>query len=105
MTNAEPESKSRDRVDAVAETLDGFELAEKDLELRREGDVLSTIQSGGKSSLRLLRVVKDSDLIVEAREVAAALLEDDPDLERHEALRDALRRRLDESEAAFLAKN
>jgi ATP-dependent DNA helicase RecG len=67
--------------------------------------VLSTIQSGGKSSLRLLRVVKDSDLIVEAREVAAALLADDPDLERHEALRDALRRRLDESEAEFLAKN
>jgi ATP-dependent DNA helicase RecG len=105
VTNAEPDSKSRERVDAVAETLDGFELAEKDLELRREGDVLSTIQSGGKSSLRLLRVVKDSDLIVEAREVAAALLADDPDLERHEALRDALRRRLDESEAEFLAKN
>jgi len=73
--------------------------------MRREGDVLSTIQSGGKSSLRLLRVVKDSELIIQAREVAAAVLAVDPELVTHEALRDALRRRLDETEAAFLAKN
>ncbi len=105
VTNAEEETPARDRVDVVASTLDGFELAEADLVMRREGDVLSTIQSGGKSSLRLLRVVKDSELIIEAREVAAAVLAVDPQLETHEALRDALRRRLDETEAAFLAKN
>ena len=105
VTNADEETPARERVDVVASTLDGFELAEADLVMRREGDVLSTIQSGGKSSLRLLRVVKDSELIIEAREVAAAVLADDPDLVTHEALRDALRRRLDETEAAFLAKN
>jgi len=105
VTNAEAESIAAQRVDAVADTLNGFELAEKDLELRREGDVLSTIQSGGKSSLRLLRVVTDGETIIEAREVASTVLEGDPTLERHEPLRNALRRRLDESEAAFLAKN
>jgi len=105
VTNADEETPARERVDVVASTLDGFELAEADLVMRREGDVLSTIQSGGKSSLRLLRVVKDSELIIEAREVAAAVLAVDPELVTHEALRDALRRRLDETEAAFLAKN
>jgi len=105
VTNADEETPARERVDVVASTLDGFELAEADLVMRREGDVLSTIQSGGKSSLRLLRVVKDSELIIQAREVAAAVLAVDPELVTHEALRDALRRRLDETEAAFLAKN
>jgi len=105
VTNADEETPARERVDVVASTLDGFELAEADLVMRRGGDVLSTIQSGGKSSLRLLRVVKDSELIIQAREVAAAVLAVDPELVTHEALRDALRRRLDETEAAFLAKN
>ena len=57
---------ARERVDAVAATLDGFDLAEVDLELRGEGDVLGDAQSGARSSLRLLRVVKDADLIAEA---------------------------------------
>ena len=105
VTRAEEGTVARERVDAVASTLDGFELAQKDLELRREGDVLGDIQSGGRSSLRLLRVAKDGDLIGDAREVAAAVLRDDPGLSTHDALREALARRLDETEAAFLAKN
>ncbi|WP_368499199.1 ATP-dependent DNA helicase RecG [Herbiconiux sp. A18JL235] len=104
VSHAEAESVARQRVDAVAATLDGFELAEVDLELRREGDVLGSTQSGGRSSLRLLRVVKDADLIQEARAAAFAVVGDDPGLDEHPALRDALERRLRESERSFLAK-
>ncbi|HEX4403021.1 MAG TPA: ATP-dependent DNA helicase RecG [Galbitalea sp.] len=105
VTRAEEGTISRERVDAVASTLDGFELAQKDLELRQEGDVLGSIQSGGRSSLRLLRVAKDGELISDARMLAAGVLETDPTLAQHPALREALARRLDETEAAFLAKN
>jgi ATP-dependent DNA helicase RecG len=105
VTSAEAGSLARERVDAVAATLDGFELAQRDLELRQEGDVLGSVQSGGRSSLRLLRVVKDAGLILEARESAAALLADDPGFAAHPALREALARRLDESERDFLAKS
>lgn len=105
VTYAEAGTVARERVDAVASTLDGFELAQKDLELRQEGDVLGSIQSGGRSSLRLLRVAKDGELISDARMLAAGVLEADPTLESHPALREALARRLDETEAAFLAKN
>lgn len=105
VTAAEEGTLSRERVDVVASTLDGFELAQKDLELRQEGDVLGSTQSGGRSSLRLLRVVKDGDLISEARAIAEKLLADDPALTRHPALRDALERRLDDAERDFLAKS
>ncbi len=105
VTTAEEGTLARDRVEAVASTLDGFELANKDLELRQEGDVLGSTQSGGRSSLRLVRVAKDGELITEARELAAGVLADDPGLANHPALRDALERRLDETSEAFLAKN
>src|SRR6185312_7586287 len=100
----EPGSPARERVDAVAATLDGFELAQTDLELRREGDVLGRAQSGGRSSLQLLRVARDGELIAEARDAAQAVLDADPELSAHPALRTALARRLDEAERAFLAK-
>ncbi|MCU1514587.1 MAG: ATP-dependent helicase RecG, partial [Microbacteriaceae bacterium] len=105
VTHAEVETLARDRVEAVASTLDGFELAQKDLELRQEGDVLGSVQSGGRSSLRLLRVAKDGELITEARAIAQQLLEGDPTLAGHAELRDALARRLDEADRDFLAKN
>ncbi len=105
VTRAEEGTLARERVDAVASTLDGFELAQKDLELRQEGDVLGSVQSGGRSSLRLLRVAKDGELIGDARMLAAGVLDADPTLAAHPALREALARRLDETEAAFLAKN
>jgi ATP-dependent DNA helicase RecG len=105
VTHAEEQTLARDRVEAVAATLDGFELAQVDLELRREGDVLGSAQSGGRSSLKLLRVVSDSDVIERARDAALDLLRDDPRLERHTALRSALDRRLDDDTRAALAKN
>jgi ATP-dependent DNA helicase RecG len=105
VTGAEEGTLARERVEAVASTLDGFELANRDLELRQEGDVLGSVQSGGRSSLRLLRVARDGDLISEARELAATVLAEDPELGRHPALREALARRLDEAAEAFLAKS
>lgn len=105
VTAAETGTPARERVEAVAATLDGFELAQKDLELRQEGDVLGSVQSGRRSSLRLLRVVKDGDLILQARSIAEQVLAQDPMLIRHPALRDALERRLDEAERDFLAKS
>jgi len=105
VTRAEGGTVARERVDAVASTLDGFELAQKDLELRQEGDVLGSIQSGGRSSLRLLRVARDGELISDARLLASGVLAADPALAGHPALREALARRLDETAAAFLAKN
>jgi ATP-dependent DNA helicase RecG len=105
VTNAELESIARQRVDAVASTLDGFELAQVDLELRREGNVLGRNQSGGKSSLRLLRVTTDGDLILEARMAASQIIENDPGFVQHPAIREALDRRLREVEAEFLVKS
>lgn len=105
VTAAEQGTLARERVEAVASTLDGFELANRDLELRQEGDVLGSSQSGGRSGLRLLRVATDGDVIAEARELAAGVLAADPTLTEHPALRDALARRLDEKSEAFLAKN
>ncbi len=104
VTRAEQGTLARDRVEAVAATLDGFELAQADLELRREGDVLGGTQSGRRSSLKLLRVVEDADLIGEARELAQGLLDADPALASFDALREAVARRFDESERAFLGK-
>lgn len=104
VTTAEEGTLARDRVEAVAATLDGFELANKDLELRQEGDVLGSTQSGGRSSLRLVRVATDGDLIAQARDLAAGILADDPTLAEHAPLREALERRLDEESEAFLAK-
>jgi ATP-dependent DNA helicase RecG len=105
VTDAEPDTVARERVEAVAATTDGFELARIDLELRSEGDVLGARQSGGRSGLRLLRVTRDGDLIAEARDVAAGILADDAGFVAHPALREAMARRLDESERAFLDKN
>ncbi len=104
VTRAELETPARERVDAVAATLDGFALAQVDLELRREGNVLGRAQSGGRSSLKLLRVARDGDLIAEARMLASAVLDADPSLAEHPALSRALASRLDAAEAAFLAK-
>ncbi|WP_261164241.1 ATP-dependent DNA helicase RecG [Microbacterium sp. Marseille-Q6965] len=104
VTEAAAETPARARVEAVAATLDGFELAEVDLELRGEGDVLGDAQSGARSSLRLLRVIKDADLIARARGAAEAILADDPLLEAHPGLADALRRRVTQEERAALSK-
>ncbi|MBP5802334.1 ATP-dependent DNA helicase RecG [Microbacterium maritypicum] len=105
VTEAEAGSLARDRVDAVAATLDGFALAEVDLELRGEGDVLGAAQAGVRSSLKLLRVVKDAGLIARARELAEGILSADPDLADHPGLREAIARRVSDEDRAALAKN
>ncbi|WP_194764126.1 ATP-dependent DNA helicase RecG [Microbacterium sp. UFMG61] len=105
VTEAEEGSVARERVDAVAATLDGFALAEVDLELRGEGDVLGSAQAGVRSSLKLLRVVKDSRLIVKARELAEVILAEDPDLEANPGLKSAIMRRVSDEDRAALAKN
>ena len=105
VTEAPLGTPARERVDAVASTLDGFALAEVDLELRGEGDVLGDAQSGARSSLRLLRVVKDADIIAEARVAAEQVLAEDPALLRHPGLAAALERNVGMAERAALAKN
>jgi ATP-dependent DNA helicase RecG len=75
VTSAELESSARVRLDAVAGTLDGFELSRIDLEQRREGDVLGASQSGSRSHLRLLRVLRDESMIEEARIDATTIIE------------------------------
>ena len=97
-------TKARDRLDAVAATLDGFRLARLDLEQRREGDVLGAAQAGRKRSLRLLTLLSDETLIGQAREEATALVEADPELASHPALAAAIGSLLDEEQAEFLEK-
>jgi ATP-dependent DNA helicase RecG len=82
VSHAEVGSAARDRLDAVAATTDGFELSRVDLEQRREGDVLGANQSGFRSSLVSLRVLRDEKTIVRARDAAEALLSEDPTLAR-----------------------
>jgi ATP-dependent DNA helicase RecG len=92
LTSADEGSLALDRVKAVAATLDGFELSEIDLELRREGDVLGATQSGGRSSLKLLRVIQDAKLIQAARKTAEQVLDADPTLEKNPLLAQVLER-------------
>ncbi|TFD55271.1 ATP-dependent DNA helicase RecG [Cryobacterium frigoriphilum] len=103
-TYAKSGSTSRQRIDAVAATLDGFRLAELDLELRQEGNVLGDSQSGDRSSLRLLRVAIDGDLIARARQAAQFLISGDPALRTEPVLRQAVERRLNDNQRSWLHK-
>ncbi|MFE9138210.1 ATP-dependent DNA helicase RecG [Streptomyces sp. NPDC007355] len=95
---------ARQRLGAVAATLDGFELSRIDLEQRREGDVLGQAQSGVRSSLRVLTVIDDEEVIAAAREEATALVLADPDLTAHPGLRTALDALLDKDREEYLEK-
>ncbi|MDX3097313.1 ATP-dependent DNA helicase RecG [Streptomyces sp. ME19-03-3] len=100
-----PEATSaRARLDAVAATLDGFELSRIDLEQRREGDVLGQAQSGTRSSLRVLTVIDDEEVIAAAREEATALVAADPDLAGQPDLRSALESLVDADREQYLDK-
>jgi len=90
VTNCEEETPARERLNAVAGTLDGFELSRIHLEQRREGDVLGASQSGSQSHLRLLRVLRDEDLIEQARNDAEQLIATDNDLSDYPALKSEL---------------
>ena len=87
VTQCEETTPARERLNAVAGTLDGFELSRIDLEQRREGDVLGASQSGTQSHLRLLRVLRDEALIEQARDDAESLIATDNDLSDYPALR------------------
>lgn len=92
------------RLEAVASTTDGFELARLDLELRREGDILGAAQSGRKSGLKLLSLLRDEEVIAEARERANAVLAEDPSLRRHPGLAGMVAELVDPQRAEFLEK-
>jgi ATP-dependent DNA helicase RecG len=104
VTAAAPGTPARERVDGVAGTLDGFRIARLDLEQRREGDVLGAAQSGRRSSLRLLRLLRDEDVIEAARAEATALVEEDPTLSRHAPLVAAVRELVATDHADYLEK-
>ncbi|MGW2382004.1 helicase-related protein [Streptomyces sp. NPDC001658] len=97
-------SPARQRLNSVASTLDGFELSRIDLEQRREGDVLGQAQSGARTSLRVLAVIEDEEIIAEAREEATAIVETDPELRGLPGLRTALDALLDEEREQYLEK-
>lgn len=86
VTDAPQGSPARERLDSVASTVDGFELARLDLEQRREGDVLGAAQSGRRSTVKLLSLLRDEDLIAAARDEALQLIEADPGLDNHPTL-------------------
>jgi ATP-dependent DNA helicase RecG len=104
VTEAEADGKSRQRLDAVAATLDGFKLSRLDLEQRREGDVLGAAQAGRKSSLKLLTLLQDEDLIGDARQEAQCLVDADPALAGQPGLATAVRVLLDREQADYLEK-
>jgi ATP-dependent DNA helicase RecG len=104
VTEAPLGTPARERVDGVAATLDGFDLARLDLEQRREGDVLGVAQSGRRSSLRLLRLLRDEPLIATAREEARRLVDEDPTLSRYDPLVAAVRDLVDTERADYLEK-
>jgi ATP-dependent DNA helicase RecG len=104
VSEAELGSPSRTRLDAVAGTTDGFALSRVDLEQRREGDVLGANQSGSKSSLKLLQLLRDEDVIRAAREEAVAVVDGDPALSRHPALAQAVADVVDAERADYLEK-
>lgn len=104
VTGADAGSTSRERLEAVASTTDGFALARVDLESRREGDILGTAQSGRRSSLRLLEVIRDEGLVEEARQAAHDVVSGDPALARHPALRERVRMLSEDDRSDFLEK-
>ncbi|NKE61345.1 ATP-dependent DNA helicase RecG [Lentzea sp. PSKA42] len=93
-----------ERLRAVESTLDGFELAQLDLELRREGDILGAAQSGRRSALKMLSLLRDEDIIADARVAAQRFVDADPDLEKHPGLAGMVATLLTEERADFLEK-
>ncbi len=104
VTSTPEGSPAMARLNAVASTVDGFELSRIDLEQRREGDVLGASQSGTRSHLRLLRVLRDEELIIKARAVAEEIVKGDPDLRAHALLKKEVDLIQREEAASFMEK-
>ena len=105
VTEASAFSKARDRLLAVASTTDGFELAALDLEQRGEGDVLGRDQSGLRSGLKLVSVLKDEQILSEAQVVARKLVDLDPDFKKHEAFKSAVENLIQTQQAEYVKKS
>ncbi len=97
-------SPARERLAAVASTNDGFELAALDLEQRKEGDILGRNQSGVHTSLRLVSVLKDEELLDLARAEADLIVSSDPTLKTHSALERAVAAMVNQDRAEFVKK-
>ena len=105
LVTAVPEAgPARAQLDAVAGTTDGFALSRIDLEQRREGDVLGTAQAGRKSSLKLLQLLRDEDLIGQARDEATQLVDQDPALSAQPGLAAAVLALVEAEQTSFLEK-
>jgi ATP-dependent DNA helicase RecG len=104
LTKVEEESSAMERLQAVADSVDGFELARVDLDQRREGDVLGTAQSGTRSQLRLLRVLRDEKIIERSRDIAIEIISADPELIHYPELRNELAKLERDERADFIEK-
>lgn len=104
LTKVDQESSAMERLQAVASSNDGFELARVDLDQRREGDVLGTAQSGTRSQLRLLRVLRDEKIIERSREIAIEIVGSDPKLESFPVLREELEKLERDERSDFIEK-
>ncbi|QIS14669.1 ATP-dependent DNA helicase RecG [Nocardia arthritidis] len=105
VTDAAPGGSAMARLEAVAATTDGFELAVLDLRQRREGDVLGAAQSGTARSLRLLSLLDDLEVITAAQELARKVVEQDPGLKRHPGLASMMHAAVDGERLEYLAKS
>lgn len=105
VTEAPPFSPARERLAAVASTNDGFELAALDLEQRREGDVLGRNQSGMRSSLKLVSILRDESILEQARIAAVNIVAKDPELDSNPALARAVQSLIDQARAEFVKKS
>ncbi|WP_225729740.1 MULTISPECIES: ATP-dependent DNA helicase RecG [unclassified Nocardia] len=105
VTDAAPGGSAMARLEAVAATTDGFELAVLDLRQRREGDVLGAAQSGTARSLRLLSLLDDLEVITAAQELARKVVEQDPGLQRHPGLASMMHAAVDGERLEYLAKS
>jgi ATP-dependent DNA helicase RecG len=105
VTDSPDGTKTRERLDAVASTVDGFELAQLDLELRREGDILGAAQSGHRSALRMLSLLRDAEVITEARTEAQSIVGADPELTGSPGLAGMVAELVDDERAEYLEKS
>jgi ATP-dependent DNA helicase RecG len=105
VTEALDGTATRERLAAVESTTDGFELSQLDLELRREGDILGAAQSGKRSTLKLLSLLRDEDVIAASRTSAQEIIEKDPDLKKYHGLAQMVADVVDVDRAEYLEKS